>query len=73
MMGALGKGAGRDGIDRLSAVFAEVGPELEDERFPGARGGVDNHVLAVAEGGDGLLLPEIRHGDLVQPGKIGQR
>ena len=65
----VGEGAGGDGVDGLAAIAAEVGPEFEDQGFAGAGGRVDDDVLAGAEGGDGLLLPEVGDHDALERGE----
>jgi hypothetical protein len=64
----ISEGAGGDGVDGLAAIFAGVGPEFKNQSFAGAGGGLDDDVFALAEGGDGLLLPKVRNGDLVESG-----
>ena len=68
----VGQRAGRHRVDGLPAILALVGPELEDQRLarPGRR--LDDHVLALAQGADGLLLPEVGDRDLVEGGQLGQ-
>jgi len=39
-----------------------VGPQLENQGLAGTGGRLDNNVLAVAQRGHGLLLPEVGHG-----------
>ena len=68
----VGQRAGRHGVDGLAAVLALVGPELEDQRLARAGGRLHDDVLALAQGGHGLLLPEVGHGDLVEGGSFGQ-
>ncbi len=51
------KGTSRDGVNGLAAIFALVGPKLENECFTGAGRCLDNNVFAGAESGDGFLLP----------------
>jgi hypothetical protein len=50
----------------LPAIFALVGPELEDQCFARPGGSLDDDVFAVAQSGDSLLLPKIGNGDLVE-------
>ena len=69
----VGQRAGGHGVDGLAAVLALVGPELEDQRLPGPGGRLDDDVLPFAQGGDGLLLPEVGHRNLVEGGQLGQR
>lgn len=66
----VGQRAGGDGVDGVAAVFAGIGPKLEDQRFARASGGLDYKVLARAQSGYGLLLPEVGNGDLVERGVI---
>ena len=54
----VGQGTGRDGVDRLPLV-ARLDQQLEDVGLPGARGGLDNHVLPPPERGQGHLLPVV--------------
>ena len=64
----IGEGAGGDGVNRLAAIFAAVGPKLEDERLARAGGGLHDDILAGTQRGDGLLLPKVRNGDLIKRG-----
>ena len=68
----IGEGAGGDGVDGLAAIFAAVGPKLEDQGLARAGGGLDDDVLAGTQRGDGLLLPEVGNGDLIQGGEVGE-
>ena len=68
----VGQRAGGHGVDGLPAILALVGPELEDQRLAGAGGRLHDHVLALAQGADGLLLPEVGDRDLVEGGQFGQ-
>ena len=68
----IGQRAGWHSVDGLAAVLALVGPELEDQRLARPGRGLDDDVLALAQGGDGLLLPEVGHRDLVEGWQIGQ-
>ena len=49
--------AGRYRVNCLPAIFALVGPQLEDERFAGAGGSLNDDVFACAQGGHSFLLP----------------
>ena len=62
--------AGGHGVNGLAAISSLVGPELEDESFAGAGRRVNDDVLGIAQGGDGLLLPKVGNGDLVEGGKF---
>jgi hypothetical protein len=64
----VGECAGGDGVDGLVWVAALFAPEFEDERFTGAGGSLDDDIEAVAEGGDGLLLPEVGYDDAGEAG-----
>src|SRR5213078_2469232 len=61
--------AGRYGVNGLAVVFALVRPQLEDERLARARRRLHDDVLAPAQRGHGLLLPEVGHDHLVQGGQ----
>jgi hypothetical protein len=50
----------------LTTVSALVGPKLENEGFARTGGGLHNHVISFPQGDHGVLLPEVRNGDLVQ-------
>ena len=50
-------------------VFPVVRPQLEDERLARARRRLHDDVLALAQRGDCLLLPEVGHHHLVQGGQ----
>ena len=45
-------------------------PKLENQRLARAGGGLDDNVLALTQRGDGLLLPEVGDGDLIQGREI---
>ena len=62
----IGQRAGGDGVDGLAAVLAVVRPQLKHEGLARAGGSMDDDVLSIAQRGHGLLLPEVRHGHLVQ-------
>ena len=64
----IGERAGGNGVDGLAAVFAAVGPKLKNQGLARAGGSLDDDVLAFAQSGDGLLLPEVRDGDLIEGG-----
>ena len=66
------QGAGRHGVDRLTGVAAVIGPQLKNEGFAGASGRVNNHIPAGPQMLHGLLLPQVRHNNLVQSGKTIQ-
>ena len=68
----VGEGAGGDRVDGLAAVLAVVRPEFEDKGLSGPGGGVHDDVLAGAKGRDGLMLPEVGDGDLLEGGKGGR-
>ena len=68
----IGEGARWDGVDGLTTIFTGFGPKFEDERLARAGGSLHDDVLAGAQRGDGLLLPEVGNGDLVQGGKVGE-
>jgi hypothetical protein len=65
----IGEGAGGNRVDDLLLGPALFGPEFEDEGFTAAGGGLDDDVVALAEGGDGLLLPEVGDEHAVQRGE----
>ena len=58
--------ASRNGVNSLSAILALFGPKLENQRFPRARRRLHNHILALAQRADRLLLPQVRHGDVIE-------
>ena len=58
-----------DGVNRLAARLARMGPQLEDQRLAGAGRGLYHGILSLAQRGDGLSLPEIGYDDLVQGGQ----
>ena len=64
----IGQRAGRDRVNRLAVFFPLIRPQLEDECLAGARRGMNDHVIALTQRGDGLLLPEVGHDHLVQGG-----
>ena len=64
----IGQRARGHGVDGLAAILAVVRPQFKDQRLTRASGGMDDDVLSVAQCGHGLLLPEVRHGHLVQSG-----
>ena len=68
----IGQGAGGDGVNGLAAVFSLIGPKLENQGLARAGRGLDDDVPALAQGGDGLLLPEVGKGDALEGGKIFQ-
>src|SRR5439155_426845 len=61
--------AGRYGVNGLPVVLALVRPQLENERLARAGGRLHDDVLALAQRGHGLLLPEVGHDHLVQGGQ----
>ena len=61
-----------DGVNRLAARLARMGPQLEDQCLARAGGRLDDDVLAFPKRSHGLLLPEIGHSDLVERGKLGE-
>ena len=61
----VGQRAGRHGVDGLPAILALVGPELEDQRLARAGGRLDDHVLALAQGG---RRPAVARGRGPRPG-----
>ena len=65
----VGQRAGRDSVNGLAVFFPLVRPQFEDEGFAGASGRVHDDILSLAQGGDGLLLPDVRHDHLVQNGQ----
>jgi hypothetical protein len=71
----VGQGPGRHGVDGLPAV-AMPHQQFEDVGLARAGGGLDHHVLALAEGAERFLLPQVgedeplvRHGEF--PAKDG--
>ena len=60
-------------VDRLAWVTALVGPQFEDERFARPGRCMYHHILSIAKMLHGLLLPKIRHDNLIQGGKLLQR
>jgi hypothetical protein len=68
----IGQRTSRYSVNGLAAILALVGPDLEDERLTGSGGGLDDYVLALAQGADGLLLPEVGNRHLVEGGQVGQ-
>ena len=56
-------------VDRLAWVTALVGPQFEDERFARSSRCMYHHILSIAKMLHGLLLPKIRHDNLIQGGK----
>ena len=69
----VGERARRDGVNGLAAIFSLLRPEFEDEGFARASRGVDDDITTRAQRGDGLLLPEVGHGDLIERREIWQR
>lgn len=66
------EGARGDGVNRLATISTAVGPKLENECFPSTGGRMDDDVLALAQRGHGLLLPEVWNGDLIEGGEFRQ-
>ena len=58
----VGQGPGRHRVDRLAAVAA-ADEQFEDVGLAGARRGLDDDVLALPEGAEGVLLPEVGEGE----------
>src|SRR4030095_10406534 len=54
----------------LPVFFSLIGPELKDEGFARAGGGLHDDILPFPQGFHRLLLPEVRHGDLLERGKL---
>ena len=52
--------------------FCRIRPEFENQGFARPGGRVHDHILALAQARDGLLLPEVGNGDLVEGGVGGQ-
>ena len=69
----IGQGSGGHSVDRLAWVTALVGPQFEDERFARPGRCMYHHILSIAKMLHGLLLPKIRHDNLIQGGKLLQR
>ena len=63
------QGASWHRVNRLTVVFSVVRPQLENERLARARRRLHHDVLALAQRGDRLLLPEVGHHHLVQGGQ----
>ena len=60
------------GVNGLPPIFARLRPQFEDQRLTGARGRMDDHVLARPQCRHGLLLPKVGHYELLQArGGIG--
>ena len=68
----IGKGTGRHGVDGLATWFAAMRPQFEDERLARTGRRLHDDILAFAQRGHGLLLPQVRDGDLVQGGQLGE-
>ena len=69
----IGQGTGGHGVDRLAWVTALVGPQFEDERFARPGRCMHHHILSITKMLHRLLLPKIRHDNLIQGGKLLQR
>ena len=68
----IGQSAGGDGVDGLAVGLAVVGPQLEDQRLARTGRRVDDDILARAQRGHGLLLPQVRDRDLVEGRGFGE-
>ena len=68
----IGQGPGRHRVDRLPTVFAEIRPQLENQRLARTSRGLNHNVFAVPKRRHSLLLPEVRHCHLIEPWKIGK-
>ena len=68
----IGQGAGWHGVNRLARISALVGPQLENEGFAGPGCRVNDDIPAGPQMLHRLLLPQVRHDDLVEGGKTIQ-
>jgi hypothetical protein len=59
-----------NGVDGLPAILTGVRPKLEDQSLASTGGRLNDDILAFTQRGDRLLLPKVRHGDLIECGKI---
>jgi len=66
------QGPGGYGVNSLATVPTLVGPKFENEGFTRPRRGLDYDILACTQGTDGLLLPQVGYGDLVEGGQVGE-
>ena len=69
----VGQGPRRHGVDCLPARPALVGPDLENEGLARARRCLHDDVPALAQGADGLLLPEVGDDHLAEPVELLDR